>query len=101
MACAKKAAVAVDVDAADGAKNVKWWGLEAVDAVFAHAVTTPGKGLSEEEVLVRRARFGANKMTQGKKRSFFERLWDQVRARRATGLGGSASAPNPPVVYGA
>lgn len=80
MACAKKAAVAVDLDAPDGTKNVKWWGLESVDAVFAHAVTTPGKGISEEEALLRRARYGPNKMTQGKKRGFFERMWDQVRA---------------------
>lgn len=78
MACVKKASVAVEIDAPDGTKGLRWWGLGSVDEVLKHAVTEAGRGLTEEEVLARRSRYGPNKMTEVAKKSFLARLWDQI-----------------------
>ena len=76
--CAKAAPPVVEIDAPDGTKGLRWWGLESVDEVLKHAMTAAGRGLTEEEVLARRARYGPNKMTEVAKKTFLERLWDQV-----------------------
>jgi magnesium-transporting ATPase (P-type) len=64
--------------APDGTLNVAWHTLATVDDVLARAATNTATGLTDAEVAERRAKYGANVMTTGAKRTWLMRLYDQV-----------------------